>query len=218
MDTEKINQARKFFGIPLPNPFVQKDKVKKGLGGKAALGNRDELLTKAEQIIAAFDQIRQRIDSDNPFKSLESELGTLKKAVVNFKSSQKKENDKLQKAYKDSLDTLQKSYKEDLGKLQKGLSDANKQIEKLLNTPRPRKSFDGVEQIERFQKGLKNGLKLSLSKNKADISNLLFSKLEKGGGGDRRLESAIINLEAGSTLSPEIIELLAKEDNVIITN
>lgn len=211
---EDINNARKFFGLKLSNPFTSKgDKIQKGMGKKQ---KPEDILKKAEELVAGFNSIYEELGGKNPFQ----EMDKIQKAFFSREKAHKEEVDQIRKAFNKKVKSLETSHKEEVETLQKGLDNMKGDLEKLLNAPRPRKSFENVQEIERFQKSKKSGgLNLSLSNNSKEISNLLFSKLEtiqKGGGGSRELESAIINLEASGTLDPKIVELLAK-DNVIIT-
>ena len=219
MATEgQINKARKFFGLSSLNPFSSKeDKMSKSkLGDTLNKVKAEDTLKKAQEIVDGFDAIYKELGGeDSPLKQVDK----LQKAFFAREKTHQEEVDKIQKAFTSQLDKIQNSNKSEVDSLKKGLDEANLSITKLLQTPKPRKSFENVEEVERFQKAKVGGTSMSLSKDKKGISNMLFAKLDtlqKGGSGSSELESAIINLEASGTLNPRIVELLAK-DNVIIT-
>jgi len=97
------------------------------------------------------------------------------------------------------------------------------EVEKIANTPLPAKSTTNAYMEKAVDKGAlgeqKEGTFLSLATNKKEINDLLGSKMEgeiQKGMGEGDFTKAAVSFEAQGQLTPQVINLLKKENIFIV--
>ena len=169
-----------------------------------ALKNK-ETIEKSE--VSATLEVRESEGlSEIITKAISSRLDPLVKDVTSLRTEVKdlhKANAILQKGGLDKIDSIEKKI-EDLGN----------------QTPVGRKtvSTSYIEKGETPNTMLDNKPKLSLSINKAQVSNMLFEKFEKAEGSKKDIyQDAIAKIESGNTnISKSIISELEKDQDIIL--
>jgi len=202
---EQVNSALAFFHLgqrKTENPFSTSNKssfekskdsnILGTLNEEKALEHFEkaqELFEKAEEILTLFGSLKdQGVAFKEQIESFNAEKESFAKAMGN------------------------------LGELQASFEHLTKDVEKISNTPKPRKSFTNIEEVERFEKSKGGeGTTLSISQHKAQISDILFAgSLEKGGKGDPILMNAVMQLEGANSLPIEALKFLStKKINIV---